>query len=101
MATLIVSADARLDLASIDTYLTAEAGQTTAQAYAARFADTLRRLQIWPGSGPPRPALGANARIAIVRPFLIIYDHERDADAVTVLRVVHGRQRITEALLRR
>ena len=67
-----------------------EAGQATAQACAARFADTLRWLQMWPESGPPRPALGANARIAIVRPFLIIYDHEQDADAVTLLRVVQA-----------
>ena len=51
MATLIVSADARLDLASIDTDLATEAGQATAQAYAAWLADTLRRLQMWPGSG--------------------------------------------------
>jgi plasmid stabilization system protein ParE len=41
----------------------------------------------------------ANPRIAIVRPFLIVYDHEADTESVTVLRVVHGGQRITEALL--
>jgi hypothetical protein len=39
LATLIVFANARLDLTNIDTYLTTEAGQATAQAYAARYAD--------------------------------------------------------------
>jgi plasmid stabilization system protein ParE len=34
-----------------------------------------------------------------VPPYIVIYDHEQAADLVTVLRIVHGRRRITGKLL--
>jgi toxin ParE1/3/4 len=52
-----------------------------------------------PDSGAPRPALGANIRIGLVSPYLIIYEHDAKPDTVTILRIVHGRRKITGALL--
>ena len=48
--------------------------------------------------GPPRSALGPKTRIAIVFPYLVIYDYEDDV--VTVLRVLHGKRNITRNLIR-
>jgi toxin ParE1/3/4 len=55
-------------------------------------------LAEFPDIGPPRPEFGRNARIALVHPFVIVYDHADDT--VTVLRVLHGRRNITRRLVR-
>ncbi|PPQ37434.1 type II toxin-antitoxin system RelE/ParE family toxin [Rhodopila globiformis] len=44
--------------------------------------------------------LGKDVRIGIVDPYIVLYRHTMTIDAVTVLRIVHGRRRITKALLR-
>jgi toxin ParE1/3/4 len=53
-----------------------------------------------PDSSPRRPALGNNIRIGIVSPYIVINQHRVDDNIVTILRVVHGRRRITGSLLR-
>jgi toxin ParE1/3/4 len=54
----------------------------------------------------PRPArrgkpLGPDAHIAIVYPYVLIYDYVQANDTVTLLRVLHGRRNITRDLLKR
>src|SRR5262245_33666161 len=58
----------------------------------------LPRLAAMPDIGPPRPALGSNARVVIILPYLVIYEH-RD-NVVTVFRVLHGKRNITREFLR-
>jgi toxin ParE1/3/4 len=65
------------------------------------FQDTIERLVDLPQSGAPRPALGRNTRIAIVQPYLLIYDYTRGDETLTLLRILHGRRNITRALMRR
>ena len=36
----------------------------------------------------------------MIKPYLLIYDYERNHDLVVVLRVVHGRRNITMDLIR-
>ena len=55
----------------------------------------------FPESGPPRPALGKNVRIAIVSPYLLIYDYTPEDDRIILLRVLHERRNITGELVRR
>jgi plasmid stabilization system protein ParE len=43
----------------------------------------------------------AGARVAIVSPYLLIYDFTRADDTLTLLRVLHGRRDITKELLHR
>ena len=43
--------------------------------------------------------LGPDTRIAIIPPYVAIYDYTEDT--VMILRVVHGRQNITAALITR
>ena len=45
-----------------------------------------------------RIALEQSRRIAVVLPYIIVYDH--DDDVVTALRVLHGKRNITRDLIR-
>jgi plasmid stabilization system protein ParE len=56
-------------------------------------------LTEFPAIGPLRTALGPKARIGIIQPYLIVYDYA-DGGTVTVLRVLHGRRKITRDLVR-
>jgi len=101
MRRLVVAPEADADASEILGYLHREAGARVAENYNLRFQDTLERLVEMPQSGAPRPALGRNTRVAIVQPYLLIYDYTRDDDTVTLLRILHGRRNITRALVRR
>jgi plasmid stabilization system protein ParE len=74
-------------------------GYAVATRYAADVKRVYKDLAAFPESGPPRSSLGANARIKIVYPFVIIYD--ADPDGVTILRILDGRREITERLISR
>ena len=97
MARVVVTDSAKRDVRRILSDLNLKAGHRVAANYAAEFKATYRRLVEFPASGPPRPELGVQARIAIILPYIVIYDH-RD-DVVTVLRVLHGKRNITRELL--
>lgn len=101
MARLIVSPEAQADVSSILSYLRLKAGATVADKYADGLDAAADRLIQHPGIGPPRPQLGADARVTMIDPYLLIYDYHRDRDVVVVLRVVHGRRNITMGLIRR
>jgi toxin ParE1/3/4 len=96
---VIVSPRAEADETDILEYLARVAGPRVALAYGHRFRDVYRLLSEHPDSGAPRPAVGRNVRHSVVAPFILLYRHERGA--VLVLRIVHGRRRITGATLRR
>ncbi len=101
MSRLIVAAHAERDLDNILTYREDTAGQGAAHAYAQRFADTLERIELFPGAGPRRAALGPHTRVTIVLPYVLIYDYNDADDDLVLLRVLHGRRRIMERLLQR
>ena len=58
-------------------------------------------LATFPESGSPRPALGRLIRIGLVSPYNVIYEYVEADDAVTIMRIVHGRRRITRRMLNR
>jgi toxin ParE1/3/4 len=101
MTRLVVSADAEIDTGDILSYLAQEAGSQVAEKYARQFRATIERLLHWPESGPPRPRLGEAVRIAVVSPYVLIYEYNRGDDTLVLLRILHGRRNITELLLRR
>ncbi len=100
MTSVIVAPEARADVARIIAHLASVASLATASRWNDRLWSAIDEIAEFPGSGAPRPQLGANVRIKIVTPYLIIYEHVRGADTADVLRVVHGRRRITTKLLR-
>ena len=98
MARVVVTEPAKRDLRQLLSYLHEQAGPRVATRYAAEFKAVYRRLADIPAAGPPRPALGPSARVAIVSPYIVVYDHANDM--VTVLRVLHGKRKITHDLVR-
>ena len=99
MARVTVSGFARQDVRDHLSYLRQHACLAVARRYGEDFKAAYRRLADFPESGPPRPALGPDACIKIVPPYLLVYDYERGV--VRVLRVVHGQRDISEKLVRR
>jgi toxin ParE1/3/4 len=99
VARVRIASPASADSVDILLHLTHEAGVRVAEQYAAGFDELFQLLETHPQGGPLRPALGANVRIGIVSPYVVIYDYSDAADLVTVLRIVHGRREINRRLL--
>ncbi len=98
MIRLVVSRRAEADLSSIIGYLSNEAGTGIARAYLTRFQRLNRLLVEQPDLGSPRPLLGRGVRMSIVAPYLVFY--RRNGDQLSILRILHGRRKITNALIR-
>lgn len=100
MARSVITEPADADIARIIDDLGVKAGANVADRYDADFDRLYVRLAAHPESGAPRPALGRQARISVVSPYVVIYEYLAADDAVMVLRIVHGRRKITRKLLR-
>ena len=98
MAKVVITRLAFDDIDTIITRLAIHAGWPVSARFEVEFAALFDRLAQFPGSGAPRPKLGKHTRIGIVSPFVVIYDFKQDK--VLVLRVVHGRRKITRKLAR-
>jgi toxin ParE1/3/4 len=70
-----------------------------ATRYAVHFRDLVRGLGDHPEIGAARPSLGPAVRVAVVSPYLVIYDYAPEPDAVTLLRILHGRRKVTASVL--
>jgi toxin ParE1/3/4 len=99
VARVVLTSPADDDAASIINSIGENAGVRVAARYAADFDTLYERLAQFPGSGSPRPALGAITRISVVLPYVVIYEHMEAEDVVMILRILHGRRRITRRLL--
>lgn len=99
MTKIIVSSFADSDTDDIITYLASQVGYKCATNYITQFEALYERLSKFPKSGVRRIELGNDARIAIVSPFVVIYDYDTDTDIVSILRFVHGQRKINIKLL--
>ena len=100
MARVVITSTADADSAYIIADLGAKAGANIADRYDADLEKLYERLGNHPKSGAPRPALGAHVRICVVSPYVVIYEHIEADDTVTIMRVAHGRRKITREFLR-
>jgi toxin ParE1/3/4 len=100
MTRLVVTADAETDTSEILNYLEREANPRIAEDFGRRFRQAIERFVDLPEAGPPRPALGKDVRVAIVFPYVLIYEYVPGSDVVTLLRVLHGRRNIADELVR-
>jgi toxin ParE1/3/4 len=98
MVRVVVSSPANTDTNAILIYLARVAGAATADKYDALFTKVYDRLAVHPDLYAARPALGPRIRAAVVSPYLVIYEHTIP-DVVNILRILHGRRRLTPALL--
>jgi plasmid stabilization system protein ParE len=62
------------------------------------FTDVYDRLAEHPDLYAARPALGPKIHVAVVPPYLVIYEHTTP-DVVNILRILHGRRRLSPSLL--
>jgi len=97
VARLVLAPRAINDVRGIVTLLVEQAGSSVAEDYFERFRSTFERLVAHPRSGGPRPRLGAAVRIAVVRPYIVIY--RTSTDDVMIMRVLHGSRKITRRTL--
>ncbi|WP_088343106.1 MULTISPECIES: type II toxin-antitoxin system RelE/ParE family toxin [Rhodomicrobium] len=65
----------------------------------AAIGKAVQRLTEMPRCGASRPGPGPHTRRLVIRPYILIYDYRSAADSVTLLRMAHGRRRITAAML--
>jgi toxin ParE1/3/4 len=98
MARIVFTNTASNDQANLLEYLGEKAGLRTAVKFQSRFRALFDRLTDHPASGPRRPALGADVRIGVITPYIVIYRYDEANDTVTVMRVVHGRRDIKKTL---
>ncbi len=99
MARVVITGPADADSAEIIGDLTAKAGELVADRYEAEFEALYLRLATFPESGSPRPKLGRFIRIGLVSPYMVVYRHAPGDDLVAVIRILHGRRRITRRRL--
>lgn len=100
MARLSTSPAADADLAEIDAYLAAHAGNDIADQYSEQFKKVFHLLAAQPEIGAPRANLGRSIRINIVAPYNVYSKYDPATDTVRVLRVLHGRRKITRRMMR-
>ena len=100
MAQVVFTATADSDVATIFDDLYAKAGKPTVGKYRALFRKLYDNLAAFPDSGTLRPMIGAQIRIRVVPPYVVIYKHTDFENTITVLRVVHGRRKISGKLVR-
>ena len=100
MARVVITASADADTAYIIADLGAKAGANVAVRYDADFHRLYERLSDHPESGAPRPRLGKQVRICVVSPYVVIYQHIEADDTVTIMRIAHGRRKITRKFVR-
>jgi toxin ParE1/3/4 len=98
MARVVVSSPANADTIEILAYLARIAGAATADKYDKVLNEVYDRLAVHPDIYAARPSLGPKIRAAAVSPYLVIYEHTTP-DVVTILRVLHGRRRLSPSLL--
>jgi toxin ParE1/3/4 len=101
VARVVLTASADADTALILSDLGTYAGANVAARYDAAFDALYRRLEQFPESGSPRPALGRLVRTGVVSPYNVIHEYIEADDVVTVMRVLHGRRHITRIMLNR
>lgn len=96
---VVVTALADADIAGILAEIAREAGLRTAEKYNRRFESFFDRIAAHPEICPSRPGLGANVRVGVVFPYLVVYRRREGEDVLSVIRILHGRRDITRDLL--
>ena len=95
MATIDVAPRAAADIDGILIDQHDRGGRAAAARCQAEFKAATRQLAHHPESGRRRPDIGPDLRSVLVHPYVLIYSYDPAADTVSVLRVLHGRRRLS------
>jgi toxin ParE1/3/4 len=100
MTRIVISPQATADIEEIFDHLFEAAGIAVVDGYARDLQELQDRLAMFPASGALRPQLGRGTRIALLSPYLVIYDYSAGDETLTLARVLDGRRNITRRLVR-
>lgn len=95
--TVRITQSAERDLEGIVDHLAGVRGTDFALSYLADLRQRVDTLQEFPRRYRVRRNFGRGVRVLVERPYLIIYRVE--TDTVNIMRVLHGRRRITKRLI--
>jgi toxin ParE1/3/4 len=98
MGELRFSPAAAKDLEKMAEDITAAAGARVALDFIARLRKSLETLADQPAAGRRRTGLGAGVRSWAIWPYAAFY--RPSGSVAEIIRIVHGRRRITRRLLR-
>ncbi len=101
MTRVEISRQADADVGEMLERLREAAGMRITDRYANDLQAIFDRLSVFPAIGSPRSELGRHARIAVLSPYIVIYDYVANADHLTIVRVIDGRRNLTQHLVRR
>jgi toxin ParE1/3/4 len=97
MTPVVVSPKADADVDNMLEHLADLAGSAVVQRYARELEAIYERLAMFPASGARRKSLGPDTRIAVLSPYIVVYDY---ADGmVHIVRVLDGRRNVTRRLV--
>ena len=99
MTRLAITPEARADFNDIISGLYVEAGSAVAMRFSTSFDGAFVRLTEFPRIGAPRPKFGPTVRIWTIEPYVIFYRYTDTSDTVLVLRILHGRRKLTRKML--
>jgi toxin ParE1/3/4 len=90
---------AEADKSEILDYLFHEAGIAVAETYAQKVARLFDDLALHPESGAPRSRLGKGIRLRLIDPYNVYTRYDAATDTVRILRILHGRRKITRGMM--
>jgi toxin ParE1/3/4 len=85
------------DIQKISDDIKAAAGKDIALAFVGRLRRSLEGLVAFPGMGRLRRRFGSGVRSWAVPPYVAFY--RQSGNDVEIIRIVHGKRRITRALM--
>ena len=101
MARIFVTPQAEADLAKIQDDIAERAATEIASRFVERLLAVIKTVAITPlASGRPVPKLGLNLRCHPFGNYNIYLAYDAAADTLHVVRVLHGRRRITARYFR-
>lgn len=89
MTAIVISRRAREDLKRIWTYI-ARDDDHAADRLLLALDTRIGKLRDFPGIGTPRDDIRSGARTLVHGSYLILYEHDADADQVEIVAVVEG-----------
>lgn len=95
MADVVVTSPAVNDVDDILFYLLRHGGQAAVDSRRSKFEAAIRFLGTFPRIGAPRPRLGRGIRLLVASPYVVLHRYEPASDTVFVLRILHGRRRLS------
>jgi plasmid stabilization system protein ParE len=94
MTDLRFSENALRDIEDILVHLEAVGGRHVALKLGEKFRAAAAHISLFPSSGAQRHQFGPTMRMWAVLPYLIFYRYQTTLDAVSVVRILHGRRDI-------